>query len=64
MNDELLSIGQVARRFEKSVETVRSWERSCLITALRDPRTHNRFFKVADVDRLEEEIVPREDATM
>jgi len=62
MNDELLSIGAVARRFEKSVETVRSWERSGLIAALRDPRTGNRLFRRSDVDRLAEEILPREES--
>jgi len=59
--DEYLQIGAVARVLRRSPETIREWNRRGLLPALRDPRTHNRLFKVADVERLAEEIVPREE---
>jgi excisionase family DNA binding protein len=40
---QLVSIGEVARRFGVSVATVRNWERSGKLAAVRTPGGQRRF---------------------
>jgi excisionase family DNA binding protein len=49
--DELLPIGEVARRFGVSVETIRRWERAGRLTSNRTPMGHRRF-SISDVEAL------------
>ena len=41
--DELLSTGEAAEILQASVQTVRRWERSGHLTAIRTPGDHRRF---------------------
>jgi DNA-binding transcriptional MerR regulator len=49
--DELLTTGDVARRAERSSDTVRNWERRGLLEAVKLP-SGQRLFRRSVVDRF------------
>lgn len=53
VTDELLPIGEAARRLGVSVETVRRWDRDGLIRATRTLGNQRRFL-TSEIDRVRE----------
>jgi excisionase family DNA binding protein len=51
MEDQLLSIGEAARRLHVSQSTVRGWSKKGILPVIKLPSGHRRF-RIADVDRL------------
>lgn len=51
MEDQLLSIREVARRLLVSQSTVRGWSEKGILPVIKLPSGHRRF-RVADVDKL------------
>jgi DNA-binding transcriptional MerR regulator len=53
--EDILTIGDVAREFDRCVETLREWDRSGKFPAMRTPMGI-RIYRRADVDRLKAEL--------
>lgn len=49
--DDLLTIGETARRFGVTVATVRNWDKAGRITSTRTPGGQRRF-KRSDIEEL------------
>jgi len=58
METDFMGIGEVAKQFDRTQETIRAWCRAGRIPVYREPVTNNRVFRKGDVEKLMEELKP------
>lgn len=56
MKEGLITIGQAARLFNVSIQTIRRWDKSGKLKAVRHPMNNYRLYKLTDLKKIVEEI--------
>lgn len=56
MKEGLITIGEAAKLFNVSIQTIRRWDKSGKLKAVRHPMNNYRLYKLADLEKIVEEI--------
>lgn len=56
MKEGLITIGQAAKLFNVSIQTIRRWDKSGKLKATRHPMNNYRLYKLEDIKKIVEEL--------
>lgn len=56
MKEGLITIGEAAKLFNVSIQTIRRWDKSGRLKAVRHPMNNYRLYKLADLKKIVQEI--------
>lgn len=56
MKEGLITIGEAAKLFNVSIQTIRRWDKSGKLKAVRHPMNNYRLYKLAHLEKIVEGI--------